>query len=324
MYGGRATMSAQEINHFVFNRNLDFTQILTNPILDIAARFWEGERYDAFKICYRSMRVVDDLIDNRKSTFLKISEVEKRQLTAMVRDWLEAINNATPYDSLQKQLAETRARFQIPLWPWVKLSKSMIYDLHHEGFRDFPAFLRYSQGAAVAPGSIFMHLCGAVKERGHYRPPHYDIRTAARPLALFSYLVHIIRDFQKDQINNLNYFADNLVAENGLNQQLLKEIAAGSKINTGFRSLMQKYYDFAEYYRRKARLTIDRISADLEPRYQLSLEIIYSLYLQIFERIDVLNGRFTTAELCPSPEEVQNRIKLTVSSFESSQEENKR
>ena len=317
-------MNTQDINHFISYRNLDFTQILTNPILDIAAHFWEGERYDAFKICYRSMRVVDDLIDNRKSTFVKISEVEKRQLTAMVRDWLKEIESATPYDSFHKQLMETRAKFQIPLSPWRKLSKSMIYDLHHEGFRDFPTFLKYSQGAAVAPGSIFMHLCGVVKEREHYRPPHYDIRKAARPLALFCYLVHIIRDFQKDQNNNLNYFADNLVEKNGLNQQLLKEIATGSKINPGFRNLMEKYYNFAEYYRRKARLTIDRMSADLEPPYQLSLEIIYNLYLQIFKRIDVLNGRFTTTELCPLPEEVQNRIKLTVSSFESSQEENKR
>jgi phytoene synthase len=317
-------MKEQNIKHFGFNHNLDFTQILANPILDIAARFWEDERYDAFRICYRSMRVVDDLVDNRKSRFLKISAVEKRQMTAIIRDWLDAIDNATPCDSFQKQLAETRARFQIPLWPWRKLSKSMIYDLHHEGFKDLSAFLRYSQGAAVAPGSIFMHLCGVVREREHYRPPHYDIRTVAKPLALFCYLVHIIRDFQKDQGNNLNYFADNLMAENGLNQQLLKEIAAGSEISPGFRNLMEKYYDFAEYYRRKARLTMDRISIYLEPRYRLSLEIIYSLYLQIFERIDVSNGRFTTAELCPLPEEVLNRIKLTVSLFESGREESKR
>ncbi|MFC2068469.1 squalene/phytoene synthase family protein [Chloroflexota bacterium] len=314
-------MKAQDTSHFIFNPNIDFTQILSNPILDIAARFWEDERYDAFKICYRSMRVVDDLIDNRKSTFIKISKVEKQQLSAVVRNWLETIINAVPNDSFQEQLAETRARFQIPLWPWVKLSKSMVYDLHHKGFINIPAFLRYSEGAAIAPGSIFMHLCGVIKEKDYYQPPRYDIRTAARPLALLCYLVHIIRDFQKDQINNLNYFADGLMAENGLNQQLLKEIADGSKINSGFRNLMKKYYDFAEHYRHTSRLAIDRINTYLEPRYQLSLEIIYSLYLQIFERIDVLNGKFTTAELCPSPEEIQNRIIHTVSSFESSQEE---
>ena len=59
-------MKAQDAGHFDFNWDLDFNQILTNPILDIGARFWEDERYNAFRICYRSMRLLDDLVDNRK------------------------------------------------------------------------------------------------------------------------------------------------------------------------------------------------------------------------------------------------------------------
>jgi phytoene synthase len=319
LHRGGLTIREQNTSYFVFDRNIDFQHILTNPILDIAARFWEDERYDAFKICYRYMRFLDDCVDNYKADLREISKVETRQLTAIVHDWLEAMKESTPRDSFQKELAETIARFQIPLWPWQKLSKSMIYDLHHDGFRDLSAFLRYSEGAAVAPGSIFTHLCGVVKEKGLYRPPCYDIRKAARPLALFCYVVHIIRDFQKDQTDNLCYFADDLIAENGLNRQLLKEIAAGRKITPGFRNLMRRYYTLAEYYRRRARRAIDENSLYLEARYNFSLELIYSLYLQIFERIDVLNGRFTTAELCPLPEEVQDRIKLTISYFESSQ-----
>lgn len=78
---------------------------------------------------------------------------------------------------------------------------------------------------------------------------------------------------------------------------------------------MEKYYGFAEYYRLKARRTIDEESQHLEQRYRLSLEVIYSLYLQIYERIDFENGGYTTAELSPSPEEVHDRINLTISSF---------
>jgi hypothetical protein len=50
-----------------FAIDVEFDKILTNPILDIAARFWEKDRYEAFKVCYRSMRVIDDLVDNRKA-----------------------------------------------------------------------------------------------------------------------------------------------------------------------------------------------------------------------------------------------------------------
>ena len=293
----------------------DFQDILTNPILDIAARFWDDERYDAFKICYRSMRVVDNLVDDRKSSGDGISRVEIEQMTSMLNDWLDAIAGNAPCDLSTKELIETNERFLIPLWPWQRLSKSMIYDLHHDGFRTFPVFLRYSEGAAVAPASIFMHLCGVTHENGCYHAPQFDIRKAARPLAIFAYLVHIIRDFQKDQKNNLNYFADALIAECGLNRQKLREIAYGGKITVGFRKLMERYCNFTEYYRRKARWTIDKTSVHLEQRYRISLEVIYSLYLQIFERIDIQNGAFTTAELSPSPEEIEARISHTISSL---------
>lgn len=52
---------------FDFCHELDFQQILTNPILDIAAHVSEEERYKTFKICYRTMRILDDLVDDRKS-----------------------------------------------------------------------------------------------------------------------------------------------------------------------------------------------------------------------------------------------------------------
>ena len=310
-------MNAKTTNHIDFTGKLNFEQILTNPILDIGARFWDDERYDAFKICYRSMRVVDDLIDDRKVDGNEFSEIEKRLLAARIMDWIEALDNKTPIDSFQKQFLETLARFQIPVWPWRRFAQSMIYDLNHNGFRSIPIFLEYAEGAAVAPGSVFMHLCGIFKENEHYRPPQFDIRKAARPLARFCYLVHIVRDFQKDQNSGLNYFADDLIAENGLNHTILREIANGGEENPRVRKLMQQYYNFAEDYRSKARHMLAEIRAYLEPRYLLSLEIIYSLYLQIFERIDVQNGRFTTVELIPSPEEIKDRINLTISSFES-------
>lgn len=293
----------------------EFHEILTNPILDIAARFWDDERYDAFKICYRSMRIIDDLIDDRKATGRRILKVEIQQLTSMLNDLVETAGSGAPCDSFTKELIETRARFLIPFWPWQRLSKSMLYDLHHDGFRTFQVFLRYSEGAAIAPASVFVHLCGVTKKNGYYHTPQFDIRKVARPLALFAYLVHIIRDFQTDQKNNLNYLADVLITENGLNRQKLRGIAEGEKITPGFRKLMEKYYNFAEYYRQKARWTLDKAGVYLEQRYRLSLEVIYSLYLQIYERIDLQRGGYTTAELSPSPEEVQDRIGLTISSF---------
>lgn len=293
----------------------DFKEILANPILDTAARFWDGDRYEAFKVCYRSMREVDDLIDGRKAAGGRMSGAEIRQMTSMLSDWAKAVGGTTSSDSFTRKLIETRARFLIPLWPWQRLSDAMAYDLNHDGFRTFKVFLRYSEGAAIAPASIFMHLCGVKIEDGRYHAPQFDIRRTARPLAIFAYLVHIIRDFQKDQSNNLNCFADVFIAESGLNRTDLREIADGGRITPGFRKLMRRYYDIAEYYRSKASRTVGETGVYLEPRYRLSLEIIYSLYHQIFERIDPENGVFTTSELNPSSDEVLERVHQTISSF---------
>ncbi len=298
-----------------FAPQLEFNQILTNPILDIAANFWDSERYDAFRVFYRSMRRIDDLVDHRKSSKGKISVVEADVLTAMIRDWLEAVRRRDKVDEYQASFLATLDRFTVPLWPWERLAKAMEYDLRNEGFRTFTVFLRYCEGAAISPAAIFMHLCGAVKDGERYRAPAYDIRQASRHLALFSYLVHILRDFEKDQRSGLNYFADDILARNSLTAVELQIFAQSGEVDDRFRNLAATYLRIADYYRLRARSTIDRVLPQLEPRYQLSLEIIYGLYSQIFDRIDAERGSFSTAALNPSAEEVGGRIEQIISSF---------
>jgi phytoene/squalene synthetase len=305
------------VDDLAFTDELDFGKVLKNPILDIAARLWEDDRYEAFKTCYRSMRAIDDLVDGVKSQGGKISEAERGHLASRVNGWVQAIEDGQHNDAYQKRLAETMERFRIPLWPWRKLAESMIYDLYHNGFSTFQDFLTYSEGAAVAPGSVFTFLCGIRKADGEYHPPPFDAREASRPTALYCYLVHIIRDFQKDQNENLNYFSDDLMAEHGLDTSNLREVAAGGEVSAGLRSLMGRYVKLAEGYGRESRDALEKIGPHLESRYLLSLRVLHSLYDQILERVDVRHGSFTAAELNPSPEEIDERIRDTISSFKS-------
>lgn len=304
------------MNSLKYIKGIDLNQIKDRPILDIAASFWEVDRYKAFKTCYRSMRMIDDLVDNRKSISVKITNEEKGKYSKSVRNWINSIINDNPYDPNQKELLKTISEFHIPLWPWIKFSHSMIYDINENGFKSLRDFIKYSEGAAISPGSIFMHLCGIHNSNGYFMVPKFDVKKSARSLALFSYLVHVIRDFQKDQNNNLNYIPVNLLDEYGLTHITLKEIASGGKIVSEFRELMKMYYKIIEYYRKISRYMLDNISNFLEPRYKLSLEIIYSLYLQIFERIDIQNGNFSSEELNPSIEEIQSRVNMILSEYQ--------
>ena len=308
-------MSKLDQTYLNFLAKPEFEDILTNPILDIAARFWDDERYDAFKVCYRSMRIIDDLVDDQKASGHTLTQSEKKQLEHIITVWTEDFSKNKKTDEFQKALIDVKDKFQIPLWPWVRLSKAMIYDLYHNDFKSFLTFLRYSEGAAISPAAIFMHLIGVSKVDSLYTSPNYNIRYAARHLAVFSYLVHIMRDFQKDQLAGLNYYALNQLEICSVTKIDLQIVAEDEIVTANVRNLFSRYYGFASYYRTQARNTMNQILPLLAPRYQLSLEIIYSLYNQIFMKIDVQKGNFSESELLPSKPEVKALIDLTVEDF---------
>ena len=66
---------------------------------------------------------------------------------------------------------------------------------------------------------------------------------------MFSYFVHIIRDFRKDQMNNLSYFADDVIARHHLSRSGMRNIANGARIPDGFRAMMREYRQIADGYR---------------------------------------------------------------------------
>jgi phytoene synthase len=263
------------------------------------------------------MRAIDDLIDNFKAKNKLIEPEERKKFVANVEEWLKMIIISKECNSLQRELIETVEKFRIPLWPMEVFAKSMIYDINNDGFPTLGTFLEYADGASVAPASIFVHLNGIQKINGRYENPPFDVKWAATPCAIFSYLVHIIRDFQKDQLNNLSYFADDLIIRNHLSRKALSEFANGKPVNKNFRNLIKQYYSLADEYRLKTYDIIKKIRPLLEPRYQLSLEIIFDLYLMVFERIDIKNGKFTTEELNPTPEETKDRVYSIIMNFKS-------
>ena len=168
----------------------------------------------------------------------------------------------------------------------------------------------------MAPASIFVHLAGLHQSNDKYLPPLFDVKEVATPCAIFSYLVHIIRDFQKDHLNNLNYFPDDLIAKYGMDRQQLLFMAKGGQITDGFRSMIHELYEVADIYRERTLEMIRQIKPLVEPRSQLSLEIIFDLYLMVFERIDIEHGTFTAAELNPTWQEIRERVGQVIERFE--------
>lgn len=298
----------------ILNR-IPIEQITDHPNILVAAGFWEEERYQAAKTCYTFMRKIDDLIDNYKAAHQVIGENDSRRFMREVNQWLDSVRTGNRTNPIRNELVDTVRKFKIPLWPLENFARSMIYDINHDGFATIRTFLEYSEGATVAPSSIFVHLCGIRKKDGIWQDPPFDVKPASTPCAIFSYLVHIMRDFQKDQLNNLSYFADDRLLANDLNRPLMKKIAEGAPVTAGFRNLMKEYYFLADEYRKQTWQVLERIGPLVEPRYHLSLRIIFNLYLIVFERIDIDKGSFTALEMNPSPREIHDRVHRTIKEF---------
>lgn len=298
----------------VFN-SIDFEKIKDHPNILIAANFWDKERYEAAKDCYRLMRSIDDLIDNHKAGFIRISPEEKLDFRQKVDEWLGMFRNPHEVDTTMNGIPGTIRKFLIPLWPLQDFAQAMMYDIDHDGFATFDAFLEYARGASVAPASIFVHLAGLRARNGEYAEPPFNVKKVATPCAIFSYIVHIIRDFQKDQLSNLNYFADDLLLKHRLTRQDLRSFAEGSPLTPDFRNMAADYCERAHRYMAETRSVMQEIKPLLGPRYQLSLEIIYDLYLMVFEKIDLKNGRFMTADLLPDPGETRARVYKVITNF---------
>lgn len=308
-------MSSQKEEFLEIFNSIDFHQIKDHPNILIAARFWEQDRYCAARTFYKFMRNIDDLIDDHKTSNKLIAPGERKEFVTNVNEWLKMVVIEGDCNPLKKELIETIEQFRIPLWPLEAFAKSMIYDINNDGFPTIESFLEYSKGASVAPASIFVHLNGLTRINGRYEAPEFDVRNASGPCAIFSYLVHIVRDFQKDQLNNLNYFADDLILKNNLTRNDLIEFANGRPVNDDFRKLISVYLTLADQYRLKTLDQINKIRPLLQPRYQLSLEVIFALYLMVFERINIRHGNFTTAELNPTPDETKQRVHEVIIRF---------
>ena len=295
--------------------SIAFEEIEKHPNILIAARFWDDRRFLAAKTCYRFMRMIDDHIDDRKAKDEAISCLEKEVLTNKVNSWIECLVSNPENDPMIKELTDTISTFHIPLQLFHNFAKSMLYDIDHSGFSTVDDFIEYAEGASVAPASVFVHLCCLSEDNGEYHPPDFDVIKVARPCAIFSYIVHIIRDFQGDQQSNLNYFALDILEKNGLLPSDLKDITKGSPVSNAFRNTIREYYDLALLYSEQTLLEIENLSTKLSSRYLFSLHLIYNLYKMVFDRIDIKNGKFTGEELNPTPSEIRAKVLELASSW---------
>jgi len=162
-----------------------------------------------FAAAYASMRLIDDFVD---TVFLPLppSERAARRPAALARldEWrtgIEAAASGTcttmegPEAPVFRALAAVLPQTDLGVGPWQDLWRALRRDLEERPIDDWNGFLDYCGGATVAPAMVFIYILGSEEEAGAYRwtlpePPSFY----ASDIAVFCYLVHILRDIVQD------------------------------------------------------------------------------------------------------------------------------
>ena len=177
------------------------------------------------------MRIIDDVIDE---DFLKLDATSRNKLEASferkLSRWLQQVLQLETLDGplspgIIHALKYTVGRSDLTKSVWSDLAASLEMDIEGTDMHSWDDFLKYCKGATIAPASIYIYLLAATHtEEKHfeYQMP-YELGYYARDLAIYCYIVHIVRDLTKDAIASprLITIPNELLFENGLSRSTL-------------------------------------------------------------------------------------------------------
>lgn len=265
--------------------------------------FVDAEKFRAFCAFYAVMRVVDDRIDSLPSR-TRLSVDERRAEHDAVRYWEHVVAEllaggegvpgccppgypAASLDLLASFRTSSR-RFPHPWELWANFFAAMHRDIDRPRFETYDEFVRYAEGAAVAPTTIYLLLITSRVAGASYRvPAGFDLVECGRQLGLFAYLGHVLRDLAKDLAvgdEGLLYLAADDMARAGVTEASLRRDIERRRASPELRKLVAEIVHRADEHLRDARAGLAGLH-DLSPDCDFILELIVRLYRQILDRL---------------------------------------
>lgn len=256
-------------------------------------------RQALFHVTYALMRAIDDFVDE---DFLARPPAERaRGRTAMlatVDRWQAQAEAAAAGRYVARSEALMPALFavmnrvvgasEIGPAPWRALAGAMRADIAEAPLADWTDFRAYGEGAAVAPASVFVYILAAdvaddlASTLSLDRPP----ADYARDLALFCYLVHVLRDLSVDahRAARLVTLPDDVLADTGLDKPVLARAVSGDR-TVDLTPLVRAVAEEAGRYRRAAIGVVAELAVRLDPVERIVIETLYALYNAQFAAI---------------------------------------
>lgn len=264
-------------------------------LVSVAEQLDSPLRRNLFVSCYAAMRVVDDAVDEDHVVGASRSGEETE---AYITRWAQQAENAmlgsfvVSEDSIEPEIFFALNKFagesEIGPTPWRHLGDAMLADVARRGVEDWGAFETYCRGASIAPAEIFLYIlsCRIDGERATAASLPRPALYYARDLALFCYLVHIVRDLAKDvrRDENLIVLPSAVLEQVGLADGGLLA-AIDTHDAAALRPLVTVLMDRAASHRQRGEKRVQEISTELSPNANGTLASLVGRYVETFENL---------------------------------------
>lgn len=262
-------------------------------LYDAAQLFAFPETRRAFASTYASMRRIDDFVDDIPDR-AALTDHSRGTAASHIADWTGCVESAregrpSPEPAWQA-LADTFARFDLPLEPWHCMARAMKSDLSTPFFRDWEHLRGYMDGASVAPAVVFMYLVLMNREGpgGRFISPwpYAEVHAATQDLAIFCYWVHILRDVTIDlSLGNegLVYLPLADLKEFGLGVGDLKRMRDERRADQAYINLARSLAARAERHLEHGRIHMARIVAVAPPGNLPALQTLVETYVHVLQ-----------------------------------------
>lgn len=286
--------------------------------------FRDQARYRAFCALYAVMRVVDDRVDELPPRRTMSAEAIGRE-HAVLEAWQAAMSEALvgrrpsvehiaacdhpEAKALLHAATDASVVFPLPTSLWRNFFAAMHQDVDQPRFATYTAFLDYTEGASVAPTTIYLALLAArdASGSGVYRVPEtFDLIGCGRALGTFAYLAHILRDLAEDLETGdegLIYLAADDMAKHDLDDDELRHDVARRHAGDALRALTAELAGRAQQALDTGRRLLVPLDGRLERDCAYVLELILTIYDRILDAVAAADNDPLTGALDFSGEE---------------------
>ena len=262
-----------------------------NANFSYAATLLPVRKREFFYASYAAMRIIDDIVDDE---FMVLSQNERRAIRGKYRNilksWLKQVchlddKTKGPLDiRVITALQNTVGKSDMGTTHWQELAGALKMDILESSMRTWNEFINYCEGATVSPASIYIYISAS-----SYNPSEgytYNLkkrpRYYAKNLAIYCYIVHILRDLAKDAEGSTRLITipDEVLKEANLTRKTIKS-AIVNKSQKIF-ELTQILSEKAVYYKEKGHEAIEELYPVIGNREALALKGLIGVYDKLF------------------------------------------